>query len=195
MTRSLQVTPPSRYTVGFLYVLTILFSGFFVYLHLSSSAGLDPEKARTQLMGLLTMLGMLMLAFVGILFALNRRALLLTDKELIVRAGFYGRTLPRSSLRPEAALEVSLLEYRELGPLWRTNGIGLPGFKAGWFRLRNREKALVLLTDPFRVTYLPTSEGYALLVSTSELLPALRQPAPAGGDQASPTSPTSSESP
>ena len=182
MTRSLPVTPPSRYTVGFLYVLTILFSGFFVYLHLSSSAGLDPEKARTQLMGLLTMLGMLMLAFVGILFALNRRALLLTDKELIVRAGFYGRTLPRSSLRPEAALEVSLLEYRELGPLWRTNGIGLPGFKAGWFRLRNREKALVLLTDPFKVTYLPTSEGYALLISTNALLAALREPAPAAAD-------------
>ncbi|MBP8296296.1 MAG: hypothetical protein KAX84_09340, partial [Burkholderiales bacterium] len=94
----------------------------------------------------------------------------------------YGRTLPRSSLRPEAALEVSLLEYRDLGPLWRTNGIGLPGFKAGWFRLRNREKALVLLTDPFKVTYLPTSEGYALLISTNALLAALREPAPAAAD-------------
>lgn len=175
MTRSLPLTPPSRLTVGFLYVLTLLFSGFFVYLHVSSSAGLDPEKARAQLMGLLAMLGMLLLAFAGILFALNRRALLLTDRELIIRAGFYGRTLPRSSLRPEAALEISLVEYRELGPLWRTNGISLPGFKAGWFRLRNREKALVLLTDPFKVTYLPTSEGYALLISTNALLAALRE--------------------
>ena len=174
MTRNLAVTPPSRYTVGFVYVLTLLFSGFFVYLHVNSSADLDPEKARGQLMGMLAMIGMMLLASGGILFALNRRALLLTDKELIVRAGFYGRTLPRSSLRPDDALEISLVERRDLGPLWRTNGIGLPGFKAGWFRLRNREKALVLLTDPFRVTYLPTSEGYALLISTNALLAALR---------------------
>jgi hypothetical protein len=148
-----------------------------VYLHVSSSAGLDPEKARAQLMGMLAMLGMMLLASGGILFALNRRALLLTDKELIVRAGFYGRALPRSSLQIDAALEVSLVERRDLGPLWRTNGISLPGFKAGWFRLRNREKALVLLTDPFRVTYLPTSEGYALLISTNALLAALRESA------------------
>ena len=50
---------------------------------------------------------------------------------------------------------------------------GLPGFRAGWFRLRTNEKALVLLTDPFGVTYLPTREGYALLISTTALLGAL----------------------
>ena len=176
MTHSLPVIPPSRYTVGFLYVLAIGFSGFFVYLYAGSIEGLAPEKAREQLLGLLLMLGLLALAFAGIWFALNRRALILTDTELIFRAGFYGRTLRRSSLRPESALEVSLVDRRDLAPRWRTNGIGLPGFRAGWFRLRNNEKALVLLTDPFHVTYLPTGEGYVLLVSTTALLPALREP-------------------
>lgn len=174
MTRDIPVTPPSRYTVGFLGVLAVVFSGVFFYLYLNSTDGLDPEKARTQLSGLLMMLALLGLAFAGTWFGLQRRALILTDTELIVRAGFYGRTLPRSSLRPDSALELSLTDRRDLAPRWRTNGIALPGFRAGWFRLRNNEKALLLLTDPFHVTYLPTSEGYALVVSTTALLAALR---------------------
>lgn len=176
MTRNLPVTAPSRYTLVFLYVLAIGFSGFFIYLYAGSTDGVAPDKARTQLGGLLLMLGLLALAFAGIWFALHRRALILTDHELTLRAGFYGRTLLRSTLRPDSALELSLVDRREFAPRWRTNGIGLPGFRAGWFRLRNNEKALVLLTDPFHVTYLPTSEGYVLLVSTTALLAALREP-------------------
>jgi hypothetical protein len=176
MTRSIPVIPPSRYTAGFLYVLAIGCSGFFVYLYVGSTDGLAPEKARAQLPGLFLMFGLLALAFGGIWFALHRRALILTETELIFRTGFYGRTLLRSSLRPESALEVSLVDRRDLAPRWRTNGIGLPGFRAGWFRLRNNDKALVLLTDPFQVTYLPTTEGYVLLVSTTALLAALREP-------------------
>jgi hypothetical protein len=175
MTRSIPVIPPSRYTAGFLYVLAIGCSGFFVYLYVGSTDGLAPEKARAQLPGLFLMFGLLALAFGGIWFALHRRALILTETELVFRTGFYARTLLRSSLRPESALEVSLVDRRDLAPRWRTNGIGLPGFRAGWFRLRNNDKALVLLTDPFQVTYLPTSEGYVLLVSTTALLAALRE--------------------
>lgn len=187
MTRDLPVIPPSRYTVGFLYVLALGFSGFLVYLYVGSTDGLVPEKTSAQLPGLLLMFGLLALAFGGIWFALHRRALVLTETELIVRAGFYGRALRRSSLRPDSALEVSLVDRRDLAPRWRTNGIGLPGFRAGWFRLRNSEKALVLLTDPFHTTYLPTSEGYVLLISTTALLPALREPgATATSDGATP---------
>ena len=51
----------------------------------------------------------------------------------------------------------------------------MPGLRAGWFRLRNNERALVYLTNPFHVTYLPTKEGYVLLISTTALLDALRE--------------------
>lgn len=176
MTRSLPLIPPSRYSVGFLYLVALAFSGIFAYLYFSSTASLAPEKARAQLPGLLLLLGLLALALGAILLALRRHALILTETELIFRTGFYARTLHRSSLRPEAALEISLIERQEFAPRWRTNGIGLPGFRAGWFRLRNKDKALVYLTDPFHVTYLPTSEGYVLLVSTTALLAALREP-------------------
>lgn len=169
--------PPSRYTFGFVYVMGLLFSGFFVYLYAGSTDGLAPDKARLQWPGVALLLGLVAMALGGILFALRRHALIVTDTTLIVRAGFYGRAIARSSLNLSGAFEGSLLERTEFTPRWRTNGIGLPGFRAGWFRLRNGNKALVFLTDPFRVTYLPTSLGYVLLLSTDGLLAALREPA------------------
>jgi hypothetical protein len=61
-------------------------------------------------------------------------------------------------------------------------GTGLPGYRAGWFRLRNGEKALVSLTDTHHVVYVPTSRGFALLLSPAEpdrVLAAVRRVAPA----------------
>jgi hypothetical protein len=52
-----------------------------------------------------------------------------------------------------------------LRPKWRTLGTGLPGYQAGWFRLRDGQKALVYLTDRSRAVYVPTTEGYGLLLS------------------------------
>ena len=53
-------------------------------------------------------------------------------------------------------------------PKWRTNGAGLPGYAAGWFKLRNKEKALVFLTDRSRVVYIPTNKDYSVLLSVRE---------------------------
>ncbi|MEO5698496.1 MAG: hypothetical protein ABIQ60_15345 [Burkholderiaceae bacterium] len=158
----------------FLCVLALVACGFFAYLYISSTSGLAPDDARAQLPGLLLMLSMVAGGFGGMWWALNRRSLTLTEAGLIVRAGFYTRNLPRRSLLTDKAAQVSLLDQREFTPRLRTNGISLPGFRAGWFRLRNNERALVLLTDPFAVTYLPTTEGYALIVSTTALLASLK---------------------
>ena len=42
------------------------------------------------------------------------------------------------------------------------------GFAAGWFRLANGEKSLIYLTDRTRVLYLPTDQGYSVMVSSHE---------------------------
>ena len=58
------------------------------------------------------------------------------------------------------------------------------GHAACWFRLRNGEKALLYLTDRARVVYLPTRDGYSVLVSShapERLLSALRDAAGEGG--------------
>jgi hypothetical protein len=61
----------------------------------------------------------------------------------------------------------------------RTNGIGLPGYQVGWFRLKNGETALLYVTDESTVTYLPTTEHDVLLLSVENaeaFLQALREP-------------------
>jgi hypothetical protein len=99
------------------------------------------------------------------------------------RGDVYGRRLiPAAELRGGSARIVDLAREPDLAPQWRTLGTGLPGYKAGWFRLKNGEKALVSLTDPHRAVYVPTGRGYALLVSPADpdrFLAAIRRVAPA----------------
>ena len=181
MTPSIRVVPPPSFTLYFLYTVALAFGAFIVYLYFNSTSGLPAEKAHEQLSGVLAIL-CLAGFFVGlVVWAVHRRSVTLSDTELTIRAGFYTRKLKRSSLRMESGIVTSLMEQRTVAPRWRTNGIRVPGFQAGWFRLVNGEKALVLLTDPRLVTYIKTSEGFSLLISTSDLLRALGEPAPENG--------------
>jgi len=87
---------------------------------------------------------------------------------LRIRGDLYGRLVPRGVLRLEQARVLNLNTEREYALSWRTNGIGMPGYSSGWFRLKNGEKALAFLTTRDSVLYLPTSEGYSVLLSTPE---------------------------
>ncbi len=112
----------------------------------------------------------------------SRARIELSPAGLALRGDIYGRRLiPAASLRGGAARIVDLDREPELAPRWRTMGTGLPGYKAGWFKLSNGEKALLSLTDQHRAVYVPTSGGFALLVSPAQpdsFLAALRRVAP-----------------
>lgn len=90
----------------------------------------------------------------------------IVDRDEIVVTGFlYGRTIPMSdvladSIRIENINKTSPYELKR-----RTNGVGLPGYKAGWFRMANSEKALAYVTVKDRVVVVPTTAGYTLLAS------------------------------
>lgn len=101
-----------------------------------------------------------------------------TPEGLTIRGDLYGRRLPAKALLTAAARTVDLTANPPYRPVWRTNGAGLPGYGSGWFGLGNGDKALIFVTDKRRVVYLPTREGYSLLLSVSEpekFLTALRQ--------------------
>ncbi|HEY1536412.1 MAG TPA: PH domain-containing protein [Polyangiaceae bacterium] len=91
-----------------------------------------------------------------------------THEAVTVRGSIYGRTVPRSQLRLSEARIVDLATEPALRPRIRTNGAGLPNYKVGWFRLSDRERALCFLTTTDSVLYLPTTENYALLISTAD---------------------------
>lgn len=101
-----------------------------------------------------------------------------TPDAVQIRGSIYGRSVPRAQLKMADARIVDLGVERSLAPTLRTNGVGLPNYRVGWFRLRDGERALCFLTHTDSVLYLPTTENYALLISTSspsELLAALQQ--------------------
>ena len=80
----------------------------------------------------------------------------------------YGRVVPKKELRVDGARRVDLAREAALQPKWRRIGTALPGYQAGWFRLRNGEKALLYLTDRTRAIYIPTTAGYSLLLSPAD---------------------------
>ena len=101
---------------------------------------------------------------------------------LRVRGDLYGRMLPASQLRGGAARIVDFDRERSLRPQRKTVGTAIPGYRSGWFRLANGEKALLYLTDLRRAVYIPTRNGYVLLLSVdrpNEFVERLRAIAPA----------------
>lgn len=87
---------------------------------------------------------------------------------LRLRGDLYGRLIPARALQVDRARRVNLAEDSGLEPVRRSMGTGLPGYRSGWFRLRNGERALLYLTDRDRAVYVPTTEGYSVIVSPSD---------------------------
>jgi hypothetical protein len=91
-----------------------------------------------------------------------------SSESLQIRGDLYGRRIPLSSLDLARAKPVDLTRDREYQLVARTNGSGLPGYSAGWFRMRKGEKCLAFVTDPHRVLYVPTRVGYSVVMSVHE---------------------------
>jgi hypothetical protein len=89
----------------------------------------------------------------------------LTDDTLRIRGDLYGRSIPIELLNVDSARVVDLRGEPSLQPVSRRMGTGMPGYSAGWFRLRNGARALVYLTARDRVAYVPFADGYVLLLS------------------------------
>jgi PH (Pleckstrin Homology) domain-containing protein len=91
-----------------------------------------------------------------------------SSEGLRIRGDWYGRMIPASQLVPGTARRVDLALSPELTPGRRTMGTGLPGYQAGWFRLRNGDRALLYLTDRSKAVYVQTTDGYGVMISPSE---------------------------
>ena len=90
-----------------------------------------------------------------------------SEQGLRLRGGIYGRFIPKENLVDEEVKIINLNLQKEYKPKLRTNGIGLPGYSEGWFKLKNNEKALLFVTDYSKVVYIPTDKGYSVLLSVS----------------------------
>jgi hypothetical protein len=86
---------------------------------------------------------------------------------LRLRGAGYGRLVPWASIEPAGAEVIDLRQRRDYLPRVRTNGIGLPGYRVGWFGLANGKRALLFVTDSKVVVRVPTRDGFDLLIGAA----------------------------
>ena len=123
-----------------------------------------PAPATTVLVSLALLLPVLLI-LLYLLLAPRLVRFEVSPEGLHIRGELYGRRIPAGELMADQARPVDLRTDTARRLARRTNGVGLPGYRSGWFRLANGEKALVFVTDQSRVVYLPTRRGYAVLLS------------------------------
>lgn len=105
---------------------------------------------------------------------LRRHALRLEAGTLRISTGFYRKQVPLTALDLGKARSLDLDEHPQLKPLLKTNGMRLPGYAGGHFRLRNWQKAFCAIADRGRVLYLPTRDGSAIVLGCAQPEAALR---------------------
>lgn len=170
--RSFAVTPPPAYAWLWLVAMGVL-------LPLGITAGLLLSGEPLPLSGIAPVLVIVPAVFALLLWAMTRRSVELHDGTLEVRAALFRQRVAVAQLDLDRARVVDLGERTELRPLVKTNGMSMPGFHAGRFRLREKlGKAFCLLTDRQRVLWLPLRDGKDQLLLSLEqpqtLLDALR---------------------
>jgi len=129
----------------------------------------EPSNMAAWVMATIAALLLILGLFLGWLaFSFGHPSVVLTDEDLRLNIPLYGRTIPNAEIAVNQARIVDLNNEPPLNPRFRTNGIGLPGYRVGWFRLRNGDRALAAITRPKQVLYVPTTRDYSLLLSVAE---------------------------
>ena len=117
----------------------------------------------------LCLLLLALIVLVAAFYASSKRAVFaINNDELEIRATLYSRKVPLAEIRREGIEPVDLEEDAGLKVKWRTNGIALPGYSEGWFRLKNGKKALLFVTDKKKLVLVPTVHDYIIIVSPAD---------------------------
>ena len=90
------------------------------------------------------------------------------NDSIRLRVPIYGVTIPLDSIDAEGATLLDLTKNRDFKPGIRTNGLGVPGYLLGHFRLNNGHRARLAMTTRTSVAYVPLVGRTALLLSVEE---------------------------
>ena len=114
--------------------------------------------------------------------ALFHTQLEVSARGLEIDGGIFRKSIPMSELQVPMARIVDLDREPSLRPAFKIYGVGLPTYRSGWFRLKNGQRAAVAVSRPDLAVYVPTTQGYAVLVSPGDpagFLAALQHPSDA----------------
>jgi hypothetical protein len=103
--------------------------------------------------------------FVFVAYSLRNVKCELTDQGLRLSGGIYRKFIPKNSIIKNGVKLININIEKEFRPVRRSRGMSLPGYREGWYRLSNQEKALLYLSDWSKVVYVPTKNGHSILIS------------------------------
>jgi hypothetical protein len=169
--QSFALPPPGK--VATLFPLVI---GVFVPLALLAAMALADAR-NPDLRGAAAAVAILPLLAIGLAWAMRHRRVELLDAGLRVRRWPIAKTAAIGEFDLAAARIVDLEAEPSLRPALKIAGTRLPGFASGWFWLKDRRRAYVLLTERRRVLVLPRHDGTVWLLGVERadaLLAALR---------------------
>ncbi|MCL1077026.1 hypothetical protein D5R81_03995 [Parashewanella spongiae] len=89
--------------------------------------------------------------------------------DLVFNVPFYHKTLPLTDVQFSKISTIDLSTSKAIKLDYRQNGIGLPGYQLGYYRLQRPyheiSMALVSVTEPSKVIVVPTTENLLLIFS------------------------------
>lgn len=154
MPELIKLPPKSKYVMWFAIAFPLIMTFTMITLFILRVG----DKPRS-LIGLVTVLSITYAVHLLIFIPVFRRCRLETSHQgLSIYVGWYCDTIKWSQIDWSASGPLDVQQQTPKKARWRTNGIGIPGYKAGWFNLKDGRSAFLAITD----THLPQ----LLLVTT-----------------------------
>lgn len=170
-TQEFEIPPPGKFVLVFLLIIGVMMPLIAV-----SAVVLSARDTRAVLL-VVPMVFIFPVVAGALGWSIFRRKIRIVDKAL--QTGIFGwRRIPMSALDLDAAAILDLNQHRELQPVFKLTGTSMPGYRSGWFRLRDKRTAYLLLTEWRRVLVVPKRDGGVILLSPQRpeaLLDALRR--------------------
>jgi hypothetical protein len=130
-----------------------------------------PEQPIVIPVTILVVVGFILLPLI-LVRVVKRARVSINNDELVMETGVGKKRIALANLRAHGMQTIDLTQRSELRPRLHTWGASMPGFSSGWFRLRNGEKAVCVLTDQRHVTYLRSNaDNLTLLLSLNDPAP------------------------
>lgn len=134
-----------------------------------------PVSSKAMMANWMMMLPLTLLMFISssaliwMVKASNEVQFEIRTHEIQIRYPFYGKTIAKKDLDLANARLIDLKQEPGFSTSWRSNGVGLFGFQAGWFRLKNKQKVLAFCSDSQQSrVYIPSKQKFGLLLTPKE---------------------------
>jgi Bacterial PH domain len=149
-------------------ISVLLIVGIFVLAGLGALVGIvrDPPADPTVVPIVILFIAIMSLSPIPLIRLVSRARAYVENGELVMITGVGKKRIALANLRRHGLVVVDLKQRISLTPRLRLWGASMSGLNAGWFKLRNGEKAVCLITERNRVSYLRSdTDNVSLLLS------------------------------